>query len=500
MKQFWTSSEVSRALGAVFAIVAMVSVQVYPAAAQGWQPLGSSSDGSIWSIDLSRSYLDKGLVRYWIRQETPGTFFTGKREQITSNAANCVRRQYTIVSLMDRDGSGKVLTQGTRTEAEWQFIEPIPGSISESAMIMACRIIDKKLPSKPSVLLERLPQKPDWEFLVQAPDQLSRVSYSPASVVDMGSGVYSFVANSAFVTPQPNANGEPYVFIVFAASVDCNTNKWSITGQEFVTADFRVIDSAQIPEAYRKYQLVEAGSPVKKVRDRVCTKAPPKSSKAETPSESEEIGSGTGWIVGGRYIVTADHVVKDSSTILIYGADKKPRPAKVVLEDAANDVAVLDADIAGSQLASLQLATASPALGTRVFTIGFPLIDMLGVAPKFTAGEVSSLSGLGDDPRSLQVSVPIQPGNSGGPLLNESGEVVGIITSTMVTSAAMADTGTVPQNINYAIKSRYVAGLLQDLKGGLNSRSSDTSAKSFENVVERAKRAVVLVITSKTTR
>jgi S1-C subfamily serine protease len=98
-------------------------------------------------------------------------------------------------------------------------------------------------------------------------------------------------------------------------------------------------------------------------------------------------------------------------------------------------------------------------LGDPVFTVGFPATDLLGTQPKFTDGSVSALSGLGGEATVIQTTVPVQPGNSGGPLLNSAGEVVGVMTSTAAVRAFLAREGTLPQNINWAVKAEYAIPL-----------------------------------------
>lgn len=92
------------------------------------------------------------------------------------------------------------------------------------------------------------------------------------------------------------------------------------------------------------------------------------------------------------------------------------------------------------------------AKGEDVFTVGFPLIDLQGQAPKATFGRVNALSGPRDDADFVQIDVPTQPGISGGPLLDPSGRVVGVVTATLDQAVAMRLAGTFAQNVNYAIQ------------------------------------------------
>jgi S1-C subfamily serine protease len=114
----------------------------------------------------------------------------------------------------------------------------------------------------------------------------------------------------------------------------------------------------------------------------------------------------------------------------------------------------------------LELAPArSVRPGDPVFTVGFPMIGLLGPEPKFTDGSVSALSGLRGEASLVQITVPVQPGNSGGPLLNNLGQVVGIVTSSAAIPSFLEKAGTLPQNVNWAVKSEYARPLYESVPG-----------------------------------
>ena len=133
-------------------------------------------------------------------------------------------------------------------------------------------------------------------------------------------------------------------------------------------------------------------------------------------------------------------------------------PAKAVKVDAANDLALLKAE--GRFAALPVVASRTMRLGGTVATVGFPNIGLQGFAPKLAKGEIASLSGAGDDARYFQISVPVQPGNSGGALVDERGNVVGVVAAKLSASAALKATGALPENVNYAIKSSYLLSFL----------------------------------------
>jgi S1-C subfamily serine protease len=121
-------------------------------------------------------------------------------------------------------------------------------------------------------------------------------------------------------------------------------------------------------------------------------------------------------------------------------------------------------------------------------------VEIQGFSPKVTRGEISSLNGAGDDPRAWQISVPIQTGNSGGPLLDEFGNLIGIVVSKLGLKAAKV-TGDLPQNVGYAIKSAYILPLIENSIGDRFALGAQERSKpSFEDMVAKAQEAVVVVL------
>ncbi len=201
----------------------------------------------------------------------------------------------------------------------------------------------------------------------------------------------------------------------------------------------------------------------------------------------ESIFFGTGFLVSeDGYILTAAHVVNHSNNINVY-VNESPRKAKLIKIDAAHDVAILKTT---GSFSAVFLGDAQEAkLGDNVFTIGFPNITVQGVSPKLTKGVISSLNGIRDDPTSFQISTPIQPGNSGGPLVLKNGHVVGIVIATLNASAALSASGQLPQNVNYAVKINYAKFLIDSL--GIKTILRPDVGK--ENAVDRITSGVVLI-------
>ena len=226
---------------------------------------------------------------------------------------------------------------------------------------------------------------------------------------------------------------------------------------------------------------------------------PRKAPESGTSASSEGIiasrpaGSGTGFfITDDGYLISNYHVVKDATKVrLLTGAGLID--AKVVQVDAANDLALLKAD---GRFAPLPIAASRTVnLGGTVATVGFPDIGLQGFAPKLAKGEIASLSGAADDPRYFQISVPVQPGNSGGALVDERGNVIGIVSAKLNASAALAASGALPENVNYAVKSSLLLSFLESVPAvSAKLKAPVTADRKFEDVVKSAQDAAVLVL------
>lgn len=128
--------------------------------------------------------------------------------------------------------------------------------------------------------------------------------------------------------------------------------------------------------------------------------------------------------------------------------------------------------------------------------MGFPNVSMQGIEPKVTDGIVNSFSGANNDPRVFQISSPIQPGNSGGPLVSMEGNVIGVIASKLDAAAIARQTGDIPQNVNYAIKSQYVLDLLEkspEARAGTLAPQRGEKTRVVD-VVPALEEAIVLVL------
>lgn len=186
------------------------------------------------------------------------------------------------------------------------------------------------------------------------------------------------------------------------------------------------------------------------------TNPSPKGAKMHPKApETNQISSGTGFFVNQRAIVTNQHVVDGCDQVSVIGMGG----ASVIAEDKTTDLAVIFArNPTDSYLA---LAPKNVSLGDDISTFGYPLQQVLSPTIHMTKGSVSSLAGLSGNTSLFQMTAPIQPGNSGGPVINETGKVVGVATSTLSPQFALRELGTLPQGVNFAVRASLVSNLLE---------------------------------------
>jgi len=158
----------------------------------------------------------------------------------------------------------------------------------------------------------------------------------------------------------------------------------------------------------------------------------------------------------GSFLMAID----SRKSIILLSKDGTKIPASVAMDDAINDLVLLKPESSKHLPPALPLANGPAQVGEQVFTVGYPHPNMMGVEPKLTQGIVNARTGLRNDPRVFQISVPLQAGNSGGPLVNMNGAVVGVVEAKLNAAMVFKWTGDLPQNVNYAVKVAYVRVLL----------------------------------------
>ncbi len=211
---------------------------------------------------------------------------------------------------------------------------------------------------------------------------------------------------------------------------------------------------------------------------------PKQANKSIKPSSSYV---GTGFFINPRNLLTNNHVVEKCKKIELVDKEYKSE-ATVFALDPKNDLAILKTE-KPNNTSLLFRAGKGIRIGHEVIVLGYPLGELLGSGIKLTTGDVSSMTGVLNDVTSMQITAPVQPGNSGGPLLDKSGNVVGVIYSRVEKSLS----GRSVQNVNLAIKSN-VAQMFLDTNSVDYDVAMSKSKKNVADIVDDVKGSIVQVV------
>jgi S1-C subfamily serine protease len=168
------------------------------------------------------------------------------------------------------------------------------------------------------------------------------------------------------------------------------------------------------------------------------------------PPQIAATGSGI-FVNADGLVLTNNHVAGSCKSILVKAYNAGPTPGVLEAVDPKNDLALVRTRVGYGAPAAFRPPNKPARLGENVGVVGYPLVGFLSSEPKATFGQINSVAGFNNDYTLLQISAPIQPGNSGGPVFGEDGLVLGVVVST-ASPALAAKIGVVPQNINFAIR------------------------------------------------
>lgn len=210
------------------------------------------------------------------------------------------------------------------------------------------------------------------------------------------------------------------------------------------------------------------------------------------PSGGGRAMSGSGFLVSrDGMVLTNAHVVEQCRSIAVTPADGTPRPAQILARTESDDMAVLKTGLSGIDPARFREDRPLRS-GDSVVVVGYPLSSLLSREANVTAGVISAMAGLRGDQRHYQITAPVQKGNSGGPLADMSGNVVGIVSSKLNAMKIAGQTGDLPQNINFAIKADLARRYLESNAVRFETAAA-TQTLSVADVGERIKRVTVFI-------
>jgi S1-C subfamily serine protease len=190
-------------------------------------------------------------------------------------------------------------------------------------------------------------------------------------------------------------------------------------------------------------------------------KESPNPSAPPSPDVSSE-KSGSAALIAANVLVTSDHVVDGCSLIEI----RAPESIKVhvIARDSKNDLALLGMDKGGEIGVPVSFRDAPPRLGENVAAVGYPLRGLLTSDMGISFGAISATKGIQDAANLFQFTAPVQPGNSGGPILDKHGVLIGVVKGGLNVRKLQTVAGVTPQNVNFGVPADLVLALLKSAK------------------------------------
>ncbi len=268
-----------------------------------------------------------------------------------------------------------------------------------------------------------------------------------------------------------NAKGNPDGCLIF---FDGNKEVWKASVAAYEKGKTVVTK----PEKKEPKQVVK--KPQKKQK-----KEPKKKEIIVTPEIDRSlitIGSGSGFYINNKgYALTNNHVI-DICAQSVAVIDGKETLFRVIATDKTNDVAVLKTDHKSRNYIKINEDGAK--LGENVIAVGYPLAGRLSDSVKITRGIVSSLSGLDNNIGQIQIDAALQPGNSGGPVINESGDLVGIASAGLNKLLMAKEAKYIPENVNFAVASPIVVNILKSKKVKYTTQSMFSGSYSNTELAE----------------
>ena len=212
---------------------------------------------------------------------------------------------------------------------------------------------------------------------------------------------------------------------------------------------------------------------------------------AAKDSSLSKVATGTAFIISNNlHAITNHHVIDGCTEVKVAGREGL---VKVITSDSVNDLALLQLPGKTKDVVYLNPEPGKLRQGEDIIVFGYPLDYLLSSGGNLTPGIISALSGLGNNTNQIQITAPIQPGSSGSPVLDNKGSVVGVVSMKLDDGKMAQATGSVPQNVNFAINGQTLKTFLDTNKVPYKMRSKSAKEKHSADIAEDARKWTVLV-------
>jgi len=333
-----------------------------------------------------------------------------------------------------------------------------------------------------------------WGFISTVKGQWGLAMIGPAADRMAGKRITISVDNEVLQVAHPRRlpNGLTIIGLLPAGRMSAVASGRSLTFTAPATsAEFSLAGAAAALAAVSKCAVA-----VREAAARATDSTP--NAGGATSKPSPRLSAGTGFYVSkAGDVLTNAHVVQGCGSIAIKGhGDASSRPAHVRATDANRDLALVTGDTPPSRPPTVLSWRRETRLGEQIAIFGFPYLGALASSGTFTRGDVTALAGIADNQLHFQLSAPVQQGNSGGPVVDERAQVVGVVVAKLNALAVARAGGDIPQNVNFAIKSAEAISFME--ASGITAATSSPGAAPLTgpDLAERLRDGAVLITCS----
>lgn len=315
----------------------------------------------------------------------------------------------------------------------------------------------------------------------------SRATYSvdESSIAREGSVSAGWVQIAYSALQIDGPGGIAYRLTVNYWKADCSGRRIAIVEASYRNAAGVEIttEKASTPE----WNRAQPDTVVSAILDRLCEAPIASNNKKEGPRST-----GTGFLVDANgKVLTNSHVVEGCVEVGLTTPDGQMDSGSVIARDSRNDLALIASSLRGLPFASFRRAPLRA--GEQIIALGYPLHGLLASDINVSAGIVSAMAGLRNDTSKVQISAPVQPGNSGGPVLDLGGQVIGVVVSKLDALNVALSVGDIPQNVNFAINGQLAQLFLRSHGVVVKDAPSQKRSLTPADVVEVGRPFTLLI-------
>lgn len=470
------------------------------ASAVKWLPVGQNQvSNDTYQVDYDSINIATKEPTFWLRTIHATEKFdrvTNKTYYIdqTKFAFSCVSGNALQLARTQINKNNQTIWSASTPAHE--HITPPPGSLIERVGKFACQIQKFGL-DVPS--LNWIQGQEKWEELKRSTDE--RKSYVSMNSIRHGDGI-ALIKIWIKTNPSPTSGSIP----------KASTNQSESIGHSisYSTLDCKSLSTypllAVLYDRKEKFTRLAFPNSIGEqpsltenhgLFQKICAESGGAASKAEKrrqqirSAEPELASVGSGFFINKEgYIATNHHVIKDCRSIKLRLPNKQIAAANLVASDPANDLAIIKSAVIHDSFATLRYGAARS--GESIVAIGFPFAGLLAAEANISTGIVSATAGINNDHKNLQISAPVQSGNSGGPLLDKTGYVIGVVVAKLDAIQVLKLTGTIPENINFAVKADFLKLLLDGHKIDYSTWPWGFN-KDVPDIAEKSKKFTVMI-------